>query len=105
MKNSDLTNRIASQRMAMLLSFAESRMKEKGDSSRRLARRYVELAKRISSHYQIAIPKEFRSRICRNCGNILIPGLNCGVRMSSSHGYMAYVCECGEERHIFYKKK
>lgn len=105
MKNANVIQKIASERMQMLLAYAEAKTIEKSASSKKLAGRYVSLAKKISSHYKVSMPRELKYRICRKCGNFLVPGLNCSVRVASSHGYVAYVCECGEERHVFYKKK
>ncbi|MCL5239220.1 MAG: ribonuclease P [Candidatus Marsarchaeota archaeon] len=104
MKNSELSRKIAIGRIGRLAKLAEDRTLEGDTASRRLAKRYVDLARRISQHYKVSIPKELKQRVCRNCGNFLVPGVNCTVRLVSSRGYAAYVCECGEERHIFYKK-
>ena len=103
MKNAGIVDKIATERIGILLYLAEKRTLEKGEESKGLARRYVKLAREISSHYQISIPKRLKNRVCRGCGNFLIPGINCRVRLASSKGYAAYVCECGEEKHIFYK--
>lgn len=105
MKNAELVAKVASGRIRTLLADAEAKTTEKTASSTKLARRYVSLARRISSHYKVSMPRELKHRICRNCGNFLVPGVNCSVRVASVHGYVAYVCECGEERHLFYKKK
>ncbi len=105
MKNLDLVDRIASERIRRLVSMAEARTKEKNADSRKLAKRYASLAKRISAHYKTEIPRDLKAKICKNCGNILVPGINCSVRLASSRGYVVYVCECGEEKHIFYKKR
>ncbi len=103
MKNTSLVGKIASQRIVVLLSLAEMRTLQKNTESTRLARRYVSLARKISSRYKVGIPKELKYRICRDCGNFLVPGVNCRVRLASSHGYLAYLCECGAERHVIYK--
>ncbi len=105
MKNDLLIDKTALNRMMVLLALAEKRTLEKTSESKKLARRYASLARSISSHYKVSMPIELRRRICRNCGNFLIPGVNCSVKVVSVHGYLAYTCECGEERHIFYKKK
>ena len=105
MKNAFLMEKIASDRIKVLLNLAEVKTLDKQAGSARLAKRYVGLAKRVSMHYGVGIPKELKQRICRNCGNFLVPGANCSVKLASSHGYLAYLCECGAERHIFYKKK
>lgn len=105
MKNANVMNRIASERIGMLLAKAESRTLENTASSKKWAKRYVSLASKISSHYGVSIPKELKYKICRNCGNFLVPGVNCSVKLASSHGYVVYLCECGAERHIFYKRR
>jgi ribonuclease P protein subunit RPR2 len=104
MKNASLVGKIALERIMILLDLAEARTLEKSDVSKKLARRYTHLAMEISSHYKISIPKELKHRVCIRCGNFLVPGMNCTVRVVSSHGYVAYACECGKERHVFYKK-
>ncbi len=104
MKNASLVERIALGRIGVLLDLAEGKTLEKNSESKTLAKRYVALARKISSHYKVSIPKKLKYRICRNCGNFLIPGVNCSVRLASAHGYAVYVCECGAERHIVYKK-
>lgn len=105
MKNVSLVRKIASSRIENLLDLAKQRTLEKTADSEILAKRYVKLARKISSHYKVGIPKELKYRVCRNCGNFLIPGINCSVRLASVHKYLVYRCDCGEERHIFYKKK
>ncbi len=104
MRNERLVEKIALGRIRTLLQNAEARTTERNDASKKLARRYVGLARKIGMRYKVSIPKELKWRVCKGCGNFLVPGVNCGVRLVSSHGYAAYVCECGEERHVFYKK-
>ncbi|MGI0141285.1 MAG: ribonuclease P protein component 4 [Candidatus Micrarchaeales archaeon] len=94
---------IATWRMQQLFLLAANRAKKKDDESRRLSRRYLKLLKEISSHYKVRMPNQIKNSICKNCGNLLIPGLNCKVRLASSKGYLVYTCECKEEKHIFYK--
>jgi len=105
MKNASLIGRIAAERIGILTSFAEEKTLENSVASRALAKRYAKLALRISEHYKTKLPEKARRSICKGCGNFLIPGLNCSVRIASSHGYAVYTCECGREKHIFYKKR
>ncbi len=99
----NIIKRIALERMERLFYLATGMEKEDGEEGRRLARRYTELLKKISTHYKIPMPKSMKNRICSGCGSVLMPGLNCSVRVASSKGYVAYACECGREKHIFYK--
>jgi ribonuclease P protein subunit RPR2 len=103
MKNVSLIKKVALGRIRMLLALAEAKTIENTQESRRLAKRYVTLARNMSSRYKISIPKELKNKVCTNCGNFLVPGIDCSVRVASVHGYVAYVCECGKERHVFYK--
>lgn len=105
MKNEALVKRTALFRIRRLLGMAEERTVENTDDSRRLAKRYSGIAERISTHYRVEIPKALKSRICRKCGNFLVPGINCSVRLASSHGYVAYACECGNEVHVHYRAR
>lgn len=105
MKNESLVKRTALTRIRRLLAMAEDRTRENTATSRKLAKRYVGIAERISAHYRVRIPNVLRLRICKKCGNFLIPGINCDVRLASAHGYVAYACECGKEVHVHYRAK
>ncbi|MDE1854985.1 MAG: ribonuclease P [Candidatus Micrarchaeota archaeon] len=105
MKNADLMGSVASRRIKTLMRMAEERILEKKPAAKKLAQRYVKLALKISEHYKSNVPGDLKHRICKKCGNFLVPGINCTVRLVSSHGYAVYVCECGNEEHVFYKKR
>lgn len=105
MKNESLVRRTALFRIGKLIRMAEARTVENTGPSRKLARRYVLLAERISTHYKVKIPKALKSKICKGCGNLLVPGVNCRVRLASAHGYAAYACECGDEVHVHYRAR
>jgi ribonuclease P protein subunit RPR2 len=102
MKN-NLVKEIAKDRVEKLLKLAEERALENTEASIKLSKRYVELARKISMHYKVGIPKKLKNRICKKCNNFLIPGINCSVRLASSKRFLIYKCECGAEKHIFYK--
>lgn len=51
-----------------------------------LAKRYVELAKRIGMRTRVRIPKELKYLTCKKCHNLLIPGANCRVRVRADGG-------------------
>ncbi len=105
MKNESLVKRTALSRIRRLIYMAEERTVENTASSRRLAKRYVGLAEKISTHYKVKIPNALKMRICKKCGNFLVPGINCKVRLASVHGYVVYACECGNEVHVHYRAK
>ena len=102
-KKDPVVRKLAIERIERLFELAKAKTKERDSSSKQLAKRYVRIAKEISEHYKVTMPKNVKNMICKNCGNILVPGLNTKVRLASSKKYITYICECGEEKHIFYK--
>jgi ribonuclease P protein subunit RPR2 len=95
----DLVRKIALERIELLFGDAEIALND--DES--LSKRYVKTMRKISSHYKVTIPKRMKDRICTNCDLVLMPGLNCRVRVVSSHRYVAYKCNgCGKEAHVHY---
>jgi ribonuclease P protein subunit RPR2 len=105
MKNEALVKRIALCRIKTLFELAGRKMLNDTETSRKLAKRYIDIARKISTHYKVKIPRELKYKICKKCGSLLVPGVNCRVRVASAHGYVAYVCDCGGETHIHYKPK
>ena len=98
MKNYDIIDSIAGERIAILERLAEK------SEDKRLALRYSRLLKMISTHYKIKLPRPLKSRFCRGCGQLLFPGKNCKVRLVSSKGYVLYLCEgCKKENRIPYR--
>jgi len=51
-----------------------------------LTKRYVELAKRIGMRTRVRVPKELKYFTCRTCNNLLVPGVNCRVRVRPDRG-------------------
>jgi ribonuclease P protein subunit RPR2 len=105
MKNESIVKRTALFRIRRLLALAEERTQENTANSRRLAKRYTAIAGRISTHYKVKMPKALDDKVCKKCGNFLVPGIDCRVRLASVHGYVAYACECGKEVHVHYRAK
>ena len=95
--------KLAEERVRRLFSLAYSRTAASKESDK-LARRYIGIARRISSHYKIKIPSELKRAACRKCNSMLMPGKNCTVRLVADKGYIIYRCECGNENRVFYKK-
>jgi RNase P subunit RPR2 len=98
-KGSQFVKEIAAERIEGLIELAKSR--EITCGSQAFRKRYVEIARSISRHYKVKMPKRLKDSICKGCGDVLIPGETCTVRLSSSKGYIVYKCACGAERHIF----
>jgi len=95
----DLVKKIAIERIAILFDNAEVN----ADVNVGLSKRYIITLRKISSHYKVTIPRRMKDRICTNCNAVLMPGLNCKIRVVSSHRYVAYKCNsCGREAHVHY---
>lgn len=101
-KNQKLLNNIAQGRIRSLVSLAKARTLKLGGSDA-LSKRYVKMAREIISHYKIPAGREMKSEVCDACSSVLIPGVNCSVRLVSPYGYVAYRCVCGEEKHVMYR--
>lgn len=75
---------LAEERVEMLLQRAVDRGKDD-----------VDTALRIAEKHNISLPSRFRIWVCDNCRDLLRPGDNATVRVSS--GNVKYSCElCGE---------
>jgi ribonuclease P protein subunit RPR2 len=65
-------------------------------------KRYVELAKRVSTRTRTKIPKELKRQVCKGCGALLVPGKNATVR--TEKGKISVKCkECGKLHRIPFK--
>ena len=93
---------IASERIAKLFSLAEESSKK---NETKLSNKYIKIAKELSSHYKVSIPKKLKIRVCKKCGEFQIPGVNSNVTVASSKSCVIYTCKkCGSQNKIFYKK-
>ncbi len=104
MHDNKTVKRVAQERVQRLLDLAYDRTYKSGGRDQ-LAKRYISLARHITSHYKIPTEARLRKYTCTKCNSTLIPGRNCTVRLVQSKGYLSYKCECGHENHIFYRKR
>ncbi|RLJ01561.1 MAG: ribonuclease P [Candidatus Aenigmatarchaeota archaeon] len=94
--------RIAKERIILLLREAEKIFSR----NRKLAKRYIELARRIGMKYRVRMPRKYKRMICRNCHTLLRPGANCKVEIDSKLKVVVYTCqECGHVKRYPYKGK
>ncbi|MDE1860608.1 MAG: hypothetical protein KGH72_02710 [Candidatus Micrarchaeota archaeon] len=103
-KHEKIIDSIASGRIELLFSMAKARTLQGGKSAA-LGRRYIKIARGISNHYKLKLPKRIKNSICKKCNNVLIPGLNCSVRTSAASRAVIYKCECGSVNRILLLKK
>jgi len=90
------TREIARERIALLLSQARKRFR----SDRDLAKRYVKLAREIGMKAGVRLTSEQKLQVCKRCGSLLVPGVNCRVRMRSEGGTTVLITclECGNKK-------
>lgn len=62
-----------------------------------LSKRYIELAQRIAMRSGVRLGPERKQFICKNCNSLLVPGVNCRVRVRAEGGtHIVVTClECG----------
>ena len=89
------------ERMNQLLELAEKNIKQKPERTKR----YVGLARKLSSRYRMAIPERFKKRICKICNIMWIPGYNVRIQLNKRSKAVEYKCECGALRRFGYTKK
>ena len=83
---------IARERIEILVKQA----KEMALKDEDLSRRYVDLARRISSRTKVRIPGELKRFLCKRCGIALVPGHNARIRLRAhSSGIVVTCLRCG----------
>lgn len=82
--------KIALERIYRLFELAEQEFEKHPERSRR----YVELARKISTRNRTRIPKELKEKFCKKCGAYLKKGKNAEIVFEN--GFERIVCkECG----------
>ncbi|MBI4167731.1 MAG: ribonuclease P [Candidatus Aenigmarchaeota archaeon] len=90
------------ERIRRLFELAEESHREKTG----MANRYVELAREMAMHYKAGMPKEFRTRFCRNCGAYLSAGSTSTVRTNPAKKAVVIKCnKCGNVKRFPYGKR
>ncbi|MGV8172403.1 MAG: ribonuclease P protein component 4 [Candidatus Woesearchaeota archaeon] len=97
--NADNFQRIASERILKLFEQAELSFKEHPE----LSKRYIELARRLSTRYKIKFNSEQKNASCKKCNAYLKDGVNSRIRLV--HGKRVRTClSCKSVRRMVYKK-
>lgn len=101
-KTRSAVSTIARERIEILLSQA----RERAGKDPRLARRYVELARKISMRTKVRIPAVEKRYLCKKCGQPLVPGRNARVRVLPGNPRVVVTClSCGAFRRYPFTKK
>jgi ribonuclease P protein subunit RPR2 len=83
---------VATERFQILIDQAKT-MALKDE---KLSRRYVNLARKISSRTKVRIPRESKMYLCKGCGLALVPGHNAKVRLHAhTTGIVISCLSCG----------
>jgi ribonuclease P protein subunit RPR2 len=95
-RRSGNTKEIARERIGILLGLA----KDTFSKDRQLAKRYVELARRVGMKAGVRIPSQDKMFLCKACGSLLVPGANCRVRTRAEFGTTVLITclECGTKK-------
>ncbi|MCL4391522.1 MAG: hypothetical protein M1284_03285 [Candidatus Parvarchaeota archaeon] len=66
--------------------------------------RYAYLAYKLVKAKKVKLDRGEKFLICRSCNRLLIPGINCRVRLKQ--GFLTYKClNCGNVRKVKYDKR
>lgn len=87
------------ERIHILLGLAAKALRKNDE---KYAKRYVFLARKLSTRYNCRLSREDRMKFCKSCGMPSIIGLNTKVRLRKRTKAAEYLCSCGESRHFKY---
>jgi len=93
------TREIVFERMDILLTLAEKALRA-GDEKH--AKRYIYLARKLSTRYNCRFSKKDRARFCKGCGMPRIIGKNTRVRLRKRTKTAEYLCSCGKAARFKY---
>jgi ribonuclease P protein subunit RPR2 len=102
MKQSSIKD-IARQRINILFTQAKAVVK----ADPKLARQYVESARKIAMAAKTRLPLEFRRETCKECNSLFMHGVNCRVRVKQKREpHVVVTClNCGKQtRYRLHKK-
>lgn len=91
----DRARGIAQERMLRLAELAAA----EPDPDR--ARRFVSIARRISTRHRVPLPRRLRRFACRECDAYLVPGRNCRVRLEKRRVVVTCL-KCGKVKRYPY---
>ena len=80
---------IAKERIKVLFQQAKKIFKK----DKKLANRYVKLARELAMKYKVSIAPELKRKFCKHCYSYLVPSVNARIRTRA--GKVVYYCmEC-----------
>jgi len=91
---------VAAERIRRLFELAEEAFEKHPE----FADRYVKLAWRIITRYNVRPPRDLKRKFCRKCLSFWKPSVSCRVRLQS--GCVVVTClRCGQITRLPYKQK
>ena len=97
--NKDNFQKIAAERIVKLFDQAEASFKEHPE----LCKRYVVLARKLSTRYKVRFTPDQKKLFCKNCNAYLKAGVNTRTRLEK--GRLVQTClECKDVKRMVYKK-
>lgn len=100
-RTKQLVQKIARERIRILLRLAFENIKTHPERSRR----YIELLRKIGLRTNVRL-KKLKRLFCKNCNTLLIPGFTARVRLSKNHKTVNVTClYCGKTYRYPYKPK
>ncbi len=87
------------ERIDILLYLAAKALKS-GDEKH--AKRYVFLARKLSTRHNCRLQAVDKVRFCKSCGLPMVVGLNTQVRLRPRTKTAEYKCGCGKSAHLKY---
>jgi ribonuclease P protein subunit RPR2 len=92
---------IAAERIERLFELADRVPTNKLE----LAHRYIQLAWRLATRYNIRLPPRLKGKFCRKCLTFLKPGVSCRVRTRPKPPRVVITClRCGGQMRLPYKQ-
>jgi ribonuclease P protein subunit RPR2 len=88
--------RIARERISTLFALAE---REASAGHSNLADRYITIARRVGTRYNVRVLPEYRELYCRGCSTFWVEGRTVRTRLRSGHRVRTCL-HCGRERRI-----
>jgi ribonuclease P protein subunit RPR2 len=100
--NADVRH-IARQRVQTLFSLAFQIF----EHDPALAQQYVDTARKISMAAKIRLPRRYRRQVCRHCKSLILPGINCRVRIRQlREPHIVTTClNCGKHTRMLLSKE
>lgn len=92
---------IAKERIDILFEQAEKEFHTHPE----LSDRYVQIAQKISTKYNVPIPQKHKKRVCKHCKTYLVYGANARIRINSQKKHILITClNCGKKKRYKYTK-